>query len=735
MTLLSRLCFVTPLLLLCSLHTGAQGTRQWTSSRLEEFERGTAKNVGLRNDGRIEAAPALSTLGVTEMNYVWSVAASGDGAVYAGTGALTGGSQLIRIDARGTVTTVGSFREANVQALEVLADGSIVLATSPDGKVYCIQNGGKPQVIFDAAQVGEKPKYLWSLAQEKNGSVLVATGAPAAIYRIHPKEPAAKAELVFKSGDQHIRCLLIATDGTIFAGSDGAGVLYRLTPAGKAFALFAAPRHEISAIALDPQGNVYAAAVGEKRPAASLAAPLPTVPTASAGLGPAAPAASAPISLAGTGTAPVADGSAIYRIAPDGTPQQLLTLREDVAYALAFRKGALYAGTGNKGRVYRLDPALPGSYTDVAHADARETTALRDTAQGLLIGTGGTGKVLRLEDEPAKDAVFTSEMFDGEVASQWGRAELTGSREGVELYARSGNVENPRDGLGDLWSEWKPVPRDASPLPVPAARYMQWRAALHGGATLASVTINYLPRNLPPQVDDIVVQTGARLTTAPAAPPSNTVAVTFRPALPAATAAVSATDTVAPVLLAQRDRTAITARWLAHDPNNDDLMFALYFRDVHEQNWHLIKDKISERAYSFDTGLLPDGEYELRVVASDAPVHTDADTLMNERISPPFTVDTTPPVPGPLRADVRSGVVHAAIEVHDATSPIVRAEFSVDAGPWQYLEPVGRLSDSLTERYDLTQRLTGSGQHTVALRFFDRYENGASVKAIVQETH
>ena len=117
---------------------------------------------------------------------------------------------------------------------------------------------------------------------------------------------------------------------------------------------------------------------------------------------------------------------------------------------------------------------------------------------------------------------------------------------------------------------------------------------------------------------------------------------------PSSAPALSLGESGPPPLIAQRDRNSITARWLAHDPNNDDLMFALDFRDVHEQTWHRLKDRISEHAYSFDAALLPDGEYELRVTASDAPVHTDADTLTAERVSSPFTVDTTPPVPGTL---------------------------------------------------------------------------------------
>ena len=34
------------------------------------------------------------------------------------------------------------------------------------------------------------------------------------------------------------------------------------------------------------------------------------------------------------------------------------------------------------------------------------------------------------------------------------------------------------------------------------------------------------------------------------------------------------------------------------------------------------------------------------------------------------------------------------------SSPIAHAEYSLDAGPWQFVDPVGRLSDSKHEQYD-----------------------------------
>ena len=706
----------------------AQGTRQWTVSRYDEFERGTPANIAMRNDGRLEPAPALRAIASTQATFLWSLAASGN-SLYAGTGAASGGSQLLKIDDKGTITIAATFKELNVQAVLPLPDGSILAATSPDGKVYRVRSAGTPEVVFDVAATAEKPKYLWSLALAKDGDLLVAAGAPATIFRVKLSAVASttppKPAVFFHSGDQHIRSLLVAPDGTVYAGSDGTGILYRISPDGKPFALYAAPKHEITTMALDSAGNLYAAAVGDRRPPA-----LPPLPASGQ------PAVSITIlqpgsAISANNNSIVPDGSEIYRIAPDGTPLRLVALHDDVVYAMAVRNGALYAGTGNRGRVYRIDTENAGVYTDVAHTEASQVTAMTPTAAGIAMATANSGKVLQISDVVAANASYTSDVFDGETTTRWGRAELTGSATGIEIFVRSGNIENPRDTLGNLWSDWKPVGSNGTPLPAPAARYLQWKAVLRPGAQLRSVTMNYLPRNLPPQVDDIVVQPGARYTGNGGNGGSNTVVVSFRGA-PSSAPALSLPDAGAPPLIAQRDRNAVTVRWLAHDPNNDDLMFAVDFRDVHEQTWHRLKDKISDRAYSFDSALLPDGEYELRVTASDAPVHTDADTLTAERVSAPFTIDTTPPVPGTLYATVRDGKLHATFDATDATSPIAHAEYSVDAGPWQYLEPTGALSDSKSEHYDFTATVTGTGEHTIAIRVFDRNENAVSVKTLAR---
>lgn len=716
----------------------AQGTKLWTVDRYDTMERGTADGVQIRNDGRLEPGPATSLLYDSAKSYAWSIATDATGNAYVGLGGSTAGAaQVIQVTAAGKATKIFEAKELAVQAVAVARDGSVIAATSPDGKVYRVSAaGGTGTVIFDASTTEEKPKYLWDLAVDKNGDIYVAAGAPAVVYRI----PAAggKAQILFKTADQHIRCLVLAADGTLWAGSDGSGVVYRFdtkSAGARPFAVYAAPRREITALALDEAGSVYVAGVGGK--GATPLPPLPVTGNVGVSITFVQPASS---SAAGS-NALVPEGSDVYRIAKDGTPSRLVQLKDDVVYALAVRNGALLASTGNRGRIYRIETGSTGRFTDVTHLDASQGMAFAPVKDGLLIATSNSGKVYRLADSPAKESTYTSEVFDAQGFSQWGRVEarVDGSEKSYELWMRSGNVESPLMG----WSDWARVTPDGA-VSAPAGRYAQWKVVLRPGASASasidSIGLNYLTRNVAPVVDEIVVQPGARM---PASTQAATTTVQVAFPQPAGSPTMSfQQDPNSTPLTAQRDKSAVTARWLAHDDNGDEMMFAIWYRGVGEKNWRLLKDKVADRFFSFDSSLLPDGSYNVKVVASDGPAHTDADALMGERESPVFVVDTTPPVPGTLTASLTSGdtkSIHVTLEVHDATSPIAHAEYSVDAGPWQYLEPVGRVSDSQTERYDFTAEIpkattpvADAKEHIVAVRVYDRYENMAAAKAVVR---
>jgi len=66
--------------------------------------------------------------------------------------------------------------------------------------------------------------------------------------------------------------LALDQQGNLIAGSDGSGLVYRISPAGEAFVLYSANKKEITAITLDEAGNIYAAASGRSAAARQLRA-------------------------------------------------------------------------------------------------------------------------------------------------------------------------------------------------------------------------------------------------------------------------------------------------------------------------------------------------------------------------------------------------------------------------------------------------------------------------------
>ncbi|HEY6935507.1 MAG TPA: hypothetical protein VI424_00065, partial [Terriglobales bacterium] len=174
--------------------------------------------------------------------------------------------------------------------------------------------------------------------------------------------------------------------------------------------------------------------------------------------------------------------------------------------------------------------------------------------------------------------------------------------------------------------------------------------------------------------------------------------------------------------------------WTAHDDNDDQLAYSLYYRGDGDSRWLLLKKGLDDRYYSFDASLLPDGGYTMKVVASDAPSHSPNEALTSSQESSRFEVDTTPPAIQDLRGAVTGGQLRVTFRALDGFSPIKRAEYSIDAKDWQYIEPVGQISDSKTENYDFSIPLPPGDpqEHIVVVRAYDRFENMGAAKFVLR---
>ena len=712
-----------------------------------DFIAGRLTGLSLARDGKLTVAPKLETVFDSGQPVVWSVAAAPDGTVYIGTGHR---GRVFRIDKSGQATLLWTAGQPEVFALALDAKGALYAATSPGGRIYRIVDGKASEYFAPGT------KYIWSLAFAPDGALYAGTGDQGRVYRI---TEAGKGEVYYETGQSHVTSLAIDAQGRLLAGTEPNGIVYRITAKDKAFALYNAPLPEVRALIPTWDGAVYAAALGGSMSrrtfggvqsmqgvpgSVSVSTTTVTVeasadtqsgieikpktaPPQPAQAAPAVTQAAPPVETAGV------DKSAIYRINPDNTVETLWSSKDENVYDLLVRGGDVVFATDNQGRTYRL--GKDGRTALVAQTSEGETIRLAEAGDAILAATGDLGKLYRLDAGQGASGTYESPVHDSNTVARWGRLSWRGDkpeRGSVTVWTRTGNSARP----DKTWSDWsEPIPYPGGlPIKSPNARYIQWRAELTGAATIESVTLAYLPENTPPVVRNITVI--AQLTSvsnaakaAAQTQPTSTYAVTVTDTQDA-TPAPSAGTPTQPVTRPGAEQLQIV--WQADDPDGDRLSYSLYFRGEDEREWKLLKSNLLENSYSLDSDSLADGRYYFRVVASDSPSNPPSTARTAELVSAPALIDHTPPVIHVSPPKRSGGHIEIEFEAVDATSPLRRAEYSLDAGPWVPMEPTEGILDARREHFAVKLDGVAPGEHLVVFRALDSANNAGLAKVVVR---
>jgi hypothetical protein len=238
---------------------------------------------------------------------------------------------------------------------------------------------------------------------------------------------------------------------------------------------------------------------------------------------------------------------------------------------------------------------------------------------------------------------------------------------------------------------------------------------------LREVALAYLEKNLPPVIRalDIAAAGGQVARGGDAGGPQPVVQnlpgnVRAEFSLNSAFSRSAATDEEAAWMRRYR-----TVKWEASDPNEDPLRYNVDYRGRNETNWRQVEKELKDPVYVWDTSQVPDGNYKVRVVATDAPQNAPSEVQTAEMESDFVLVDNTAPVVHPLTASIEGGKLKVTARVSDAAGPLRRAEVSVDGGDWVIVHPVDRIFDQKVEEVSATLDVTGAGEHLIVVRGID----------------
>jgi sugar lactone lactonase YvrE len=662
----------------------AARTRTFSADSYEEFRRGEISGVVLTDDGRAALGPAEEVVADPGVQTIWMLTGDGrDGVVLA-----TGSGGLVAARGPGEkdeVRPLATLFDAELFALCSDGRGTVYAAGAPVGTITRITADGNARPLFDVPE-----GVVFALLAAPDGAVYAATGDRGRLYRI---SAGGEGKVIYEAPDLSLRSLAWAPNGRIWAGTDPRGLVLEIDPAsGNARIWYDAPEDEIVAFVPREDGSLIFAANPRVNPGDG--GDEPGVPGKRGGESRREGRTEEPL---------VPSRPGVYRMSPDGSVRRIWSSPEAVIHSLAAAPDdQVWVATSEKAAVYRISPA--GRQSLVWRAKEAQVLSLWSESEGLWVGTGGPGRLYRLGPKPATEGTLTGAAIDAGDQARWGalRWVAVGGTEGLRFETRTGYTETP----DEAWSSWS-SPQAAGPdwmVSSPPGRFLQWRALFSGSGTAAAslerVDVAGATANASPRISVLRLSQDEPLFTNPDQGRGgvtqvlpNGVQIDY--SLPSAGGVTVTADEVP-----QWVRRLRSVVWDAQDPDGDELDFTLELRAVGEPQWRRLADDLQDRGWTLDQSQLPDGLYEIRLTASDAPGNPEAFVLQDARVTPPFRVDTVPPVLSEVRVrrtdDRRVEVSGVAT---DDASPVRRIEVSLDGERFRWLAPDDGLLDSRVERF------------------------------------
>jgi len=395
-------------------------------------------------------------------------------------------------------------------------------------------------------------------------------------------------------------------------------------------------------------------------------------------------------------------GNDVYKITPQGYVTTIFSKPVVILSMVYAGGGELLLGTGNDGRLLRLNVDKQEAVVLHEVKDSVQVSALCvGGGQKVYAGCANPGRVLLVEKDFAAEGYYDSEVIDAGQITSWGKMQIEADMPAdtqVAIATRGGNTSDPQNGGWQSWSEQQRATEDIAML-SDSSRFVQYRLFLRSGDGLSSplvrrVKLAHLVPNLPPKLQSVQV---ARSGKGAGGSVSKNYKISYK----------------------------------AVDENKDELSYKIFIRPMGAKRWvRILKDQETKE---FDSLTAADGRYEFKVEVSDAKSNAVGEELTDSRISEPVVIDNTPPEVVELSHWVSGDKVRVRAKVRDRLSVIKSVSYSVNSSEkWQMVPVDDGVFDSLAESVSFDFEVDEQGEHLLTVYFEDALGNRVYRNLVVE---
>ena len=653
---------MTHVLLFVFLGTIAEAVspKIWREDSQTAFLKGEPNGVSLTREGTVILAPSYKLVTDTDEDFVWALSVDANKTLYIGTG-NEGRIYMLKPDSDRAELLFDS-PETHIFSLAIGADGAVYAGTSPGGLIYRIAPGQEPT---EFCQTGDS--HVSALIARPGGGLYAGTGGDRG--RVLKIDKQGKVAALYASKDPNVVSLALGAQGEVYAGTDNSGFVYRVREQGGADVLYDAREKEIHSLSVGANGTIYATAMAQS--------------DRSEGNGKEQKGSEQ-------------SGATLYAIQPSGLTMRLWNTDDPMLLdSVIDADGTVKVVTGKHGRVYRVWP--DGNATLLAVLkDVNPWVMATAPKNALWIGCSGSGEIYRLEKGFAVEGQLTSEPYDFDRVSHWGRVSWqseTPPETSVAVQTRSGNSEEP----DDTWSVWsEPITTSGKPITSRPGRFLQYRLVLktrseNATPLVRSIRLAGLQDNVHPRILQIKAEVD-----------------------------LSGNEGENPEFM---EKGVWKIDWTASDANGDDLIYTLYFKSIGESHWRLLKDDLKTSHYFWHTEAVPDGTAKVKVVASDRPDNPPEQALTAEVVSAPFDIDNSAPTVQLHNIRQIDKKVSVTGSIQDAATAIHKAAYSLNSDDWKVVFPTDQIFDSPTETLNFSIQNLKTGSYTLVVKAEDALGN------------